>query len=213
MIKQICVSIILIILPIMAYSLTVNEWLTLYKRPCKEVRTNQVCRGRLNQSLAKMKASIVPKMLEESGLPIWLATIGIVESDYNNDAVSSAGAVGALQVMPTLVQTFFTKKIITKGVRIYSGKLKFTETIVETKPTIESSKWLGKDPKINARVAIWLLTDLYDKYKDWELVLQSYNAGEKRIDAHLRGEGKPLAFQTRNYFQQILAIQEIIKGE
>ncbi len=147
-------TLILILMPFTTYGLTVSEWLEKYQRKCSTVAVNQVCKSRLDSALKRMKNSIVPKMLEDAGLPIWLATIGIVESDYNNDAVSSAGEVGDLQVMPTLVQTYFTKKTITKGVSIYSGKLKFTETITETKPTIESCKWLGKDPKIRVRTAL-----------------------------------------------------------
>lgn len=205
------IAVILIVMPLTSYGLTVDEWLVLYKRPCANVKVNQVCRGRLNRSLLRMKNSIVPELLKKNGLPLWLSTIGIVESDYNNDAVSKAGAVGALQVSPYNIQSFFTKKEIKKGVRIYSGKLKFTETIIETKPTIESCRWLGKDPKINAEVAIWLLKDLYGRYKNWRLALLAYNSGQPRIDAYLRGEGKPLTFETLNYYQQLLAIQRYME--
>lgn len=202
-----------LIIPFTAQSetLSVEVWLAKYKRPCAGLNKGMVCQGRLDKALQRMKNSVVPKIFEESGLPLWLSTLGVVESDYNNDAVSSAGAIGVLQVMKHNVQTFYTKKTVTKGVRIYSGKLKFTETITETKPTLESCEWLAKDPKINARVSAWLLNKLYDKYKDWELVLQSYNAGEGRIDRYLDGDKKPLAFQTLNYFNQILAIQRYME--
>lgn len=204
--------IILLLIPSIANGLTVDEWLVKYKRPCKSVATNQVCKGRLDASLQKMKNSVVPELLKNNGLPIWISTLGIVESDYNSEAISKAGAVGVLQVLPINVQKFFTKeRTITTPMRTEAG-IKFVETIIITKPTIKACKELAKNTEINTMVSIWLLKELYDRYGDWKLVLMAYNSGQPRIDKYLKGEGDPLTFETLNYFTQLMAIQKYIEG-
>jgi hypothetical protein len=204
--------IIFLLIPSTTFGLSVDEWLSKYNRPCKSVSQGQVCKERLNSALVRMKNSVVPEIFKRNGLPIWLSTIGIIESEYNKFAVSKAGARGNLQVMPVNVQTYYTKKrIITIPMRTGNG-IKLVETIIETKPTIEACKKLAHDTDINATVAAWLLNRLYQKYNDWTLTLQAYNAGEGRIDNYLKGKGKPLTFETLNYETQISAIQKYIEG-
>ena len=101
---------ILILVPftLNAQSLSVEDWLKKYSRPCKGLKNGIVCRENLDASLDRMRKGIVPKMLKDNGLPIWLATVPIIESDYNNKAVSPAGAVGAWQVMKFNIQLKYT---------------------------------------------------------------------------------------------------------
>ena len=214
MVMNIIKFIILITIPftLNAQSLSVDVWLSKYKRSCKEVAVNMVCKGRLDKSLKKMKESVVPGMLKENGIPLWISTVGIVESDYNNHAVSRSDAVGVFQVLAVNIQKFYTKKHkIMIPLRTVSG-IRMIETIIERRPTIEESKKLGKDPRINLEVAIWIIKQLHRKYKgDWNLILMSYNAGIVRIDAYLKGEGEPLKFETLNYVNQLMAIQKYIE--
>lgn len=202
---------IFLLIPFTTYGLTVSEWVEKYNRPCSKVKTNQVCKGRLTKSLAKMKDSITVKMLKDSGLPLFLATVPIIESDYNDNAVSSAGARGRWQIMPHVMQTLLTTNTLTFRSKIYAGKIKLVEVRVIHIPTIEECKKLAKDPVIATYVAIKLLKELYNKYHNWSDALMAYNAGTKRLNKYLKGDPKPLAFQTRNYFRQVLAIQEYIK--
>jgi len=205
----------IIILMLMAFpaqgqTLSVEDWYQKYSRPCKGLASGMVCRERLDASLKRMVESKAREKLEENGLPAWLATVGVIESGYNNKAVSKAGARGVFQLMMSNVQQYYTRTRYQKAPLSYSGKLKFTETIIETKPTIESCKWLAQDPDINMEVAFWLMRRLYNKYKDWSLALQAYNIGEPALDKHLRGE-RDLPFETRNYFFQLMAIQRYME--
>lgn len=204
--------IIFLLIPFTASGLTVDEWLEKYKRPCDIVKKNQVCKERLDSSLMRMKNSIVPKLLAKNGLPLWIATVGIIESDYNSGAISRAGAIGVFQVLSINCQTYYTKKrTVTIPMRTGAG-LKFAETIIETKPTISACKELLKDVGINIAVASWLLLRLFHRYDDWSLSLMAYNAGPGRIDNWIKGKGKPLTFETLNYYSQLLAIQKYIEG-
>lgn len=204
--------IILMLFPFTVYGLTVDEWLAKYQRPCKSVSANKVCKERLDRSLQKMKNSKVPKILEENNLPLWLATIPIIESDYDNNAISKAGAVGAFQIMPYNIQQFYIRRRNFKmPLKTISG-IKIVNTIIETKPTIEACRELAKDIEINTKIASWLLKRLYQKYNDWHLALMAYNSGDVRVDNYLKGKGPPLKFETENYFQQLMAIQKYIEG-
>jgi len=84
-------------------------------------------------------------------------------------------------------------------------------TIIETKPTISFCKRIGKNPDVSTKVSIWILKRLYSKYGNWRDSLMGYNAGSGRIDNYLKGKGKPLTFETLNYYTQLLAIQEYMK--
>ena len=197
-----------------AHSLTVDEWYKKYTRPCAFVEVNQVCKKKLDEALKRMAKSRVREILTENNIPLWIATITVVESWFKNDAVSSAGAIAEWQLMPRLVQIYYTKIRRIESVPLRSGSgLKFVETIVETKPTIEACKKLAKDIEISTNIAAWLLIKLYRKYGDWELSIKAYNVGEPRLDNYLKGVGKPLPFQTENYFSQLLAIQKYMEGK
>lgn len=202
----------LIPLKIQGAPLSVDDWLSKYKRECSTVSTGHVCKQRLDSALLKMKNSGVYELLVKNNLPGWIATVPVIESEYKSKSISRADARGIWQLMPYNIQTYFTKKrTITIPMRTGSG-LVLVETIIETKPTIEACRELAKDIEISTTVASWLLLRLHQKYNDWELALMAYNAGGPRIDRYLKKEGPPLAFETENYFQQLMAIQKYIEG-
>ena len=111
------------------------------------------------------------------------------ESDFDSGAVSSAGAVGLMQLMP---ETFdwLGESII--GERLDRGMM--------------------YDPETNIRYGICLLYRLYNKYGKWETAFAAYNAGETRVDGWLEsdeysdGDGNlrniPLE-ETRNYVKKV----------
>jgi len=191
---------------------TVDQWLAKYSRSCAAVSENQVCKKRLDKALRRMKDSQVPSLLDEYKLPGWLATVPIVESEGYNDRVSKAGAIGLWQVMPYNIQLYYTKTRTVTVPWAYSGRPKMVKMSVTTKPTMSAAKKLGVDPKISTLVAGWLLIKSYQKYKDWRLTMMSYNAGEPRVDRYIKGKGKPLTFETANYYNQLMAIQKYIEG-
>lgn len=83
------------------------------------------------------------------------------ESDFNSGAVSEAGAVGLMQMMP---DTFTWLTTITKE-NLNSGML--------------------YDPETNIKYGTYYLSYLYHKYGTWDTVYAAYNAGEGNVDEWL----------------------------
>jgi soluble lytic murein transglycosylase-like protein len=113
----------------------------------------RVGRAIFEESLA---ASLDPKLV--------LAVIR-VESGFRARAVSPAGAVGLMQLMP------------------------FTFGEVADRSGLSGADPF--DPVGNVRAGIRYLTELVVAFGDLELALMAYNAGPARIRAHLRAGGVP----------------------
>ena len=92
-----------------------------------------------------------------------------VESDFEKNAVSAAGAVGLMQLLP---ETFAFLR----------------EEILEE----ELSPDAIFDPTVNIRYGTAYLAYLYGIFGDTDTVLAAYNAGEGRVREWLGGEGKDL---------------------
>ena len=99
--------------------------------------------------------------------PHLLAAVIYQESKFKADAVSSSGAVGLMQLLPATAQ----------GIADRTG----------------GSGWHERDlvnPELNVRYGSWYLRHLLDKYKDEELALAAYNAGQANVDRwRKRGAG------------------------
>jgi membrane-bound lytic murein transglycosylase D len=103
---------------------------------------------------------VIAKSLRELGLPQELIAVAFIESGFSTEAVSTAGAVGLWQFMPSTARAY--------GL------------------TVESS--------VDERVSIWRsteaaahhLSDLYQRFRSWELALAAYNLGfdglQNRLD-------------------------------
>jgi membrane-bound lytic murein transglycosylase D len=142
---------------------------------------------------------IVPQMLpvlESHGLPKDLIYLAMIESGFNNRALSIARAAGPWQFMrPT-------------G-RMY--KLTINDFVDER-----------RDPAKATVAAAQYLTNLYAMFGDWHLAAASYNAGEGRVKRALRGlesqdffsasEARRLPNETRNYVPKLIAAMIISKN-
>ncbi len=65
------------------------------------------------------------------------------------------------------------------------------------------------DPELNVRYGSWYLRHLLDKYKDEELALAAYNAGQANVD-RWREEGSGIEFpETRHYVQRVQELKAI----
>jgi soluble lytic murein transglycosylase-like protein len=113
----------------------------------------RIGRAILEESLA---ASLDPNLV--------LAVIR-VESGFRARAVSPAGAIGLMQLMP------FTHREV-------AGR----SDVIAADPF---------DPVGNVRAGVRYLTQLVATFGDVELALMAYNAGPARIRAHLRAGGVP----------------------
>jgi soluble lytic murein transglycosylase-like protein len=83
---------------------------------------------------------------------------GPFDWDYKHNRTSSAGAVGPMQIMPSTAN-YINDKII---------------------PTSE----LKNDIELNVVTSMKLLSRLYDKYENWEIVCGCYNTGKPIINQY-----------------------------
>jgi soluble lytic murein transglycosylase-like protein len=109
----------------------------------------------------------IEKHSKKYGIPIRYALgIAYVESrycgplqwDYKSDVVSSAGALGPMQIMPSTAKWILGKPI--------------------------TSKLLANDIQLNVMISAVLVKKLYDKNKDWMLVFGEYNTGKSIINSY-----------------------------
>ena len=138
----------------------------------------------------KEYSKIVSNYAELYGIPedILYAVIK-TESGFDSSAVSSAGAVGLMQLMP---ETFLWLTNDMTGEHLAEGMI--------------------YDPETNIRYGAYYLSMLYERYGVWETAFAAYNAGPGDVDSWLEDEnyssdGKTLSEipykETRSYVKKI----------
>lgn len=106
------------------------------------------------------------------------------ESNFDNNAKSPAGAMGLMQLIPA------TAKWI-------AGK--FTEIYEENKMY---------DPETNIKYGCFYLNYLYEKFKNFDVVICAYNAGEVAVKKWLDENGNLVEAkidykETKNYYLKV----------
>ncbi len=114
------------------------------------------------------------------------------ESDFKSDAVSSKGAVGLMQIIPSTY-----------------------EWLAEKNSDVDINEKLLYNPETNIKYGVYYLDWLYSKYGDWKIVLAAYNAGHGRVDEWIKdgtftGETEDIPFkETREYVEKVLDAQDV----
>lgn len=136
---------------------------------------------------------IIEKVLDEYGLPIELKYLAVVESALNPVALSRVGACGLWQFM------------------LPTGKMYGLE--------INSLVDERRDPLKSTHAACQYFEDMYEVYKDWNLVLASYNCGPGNVNKAIRRSGGKTDFwdiypylpkETRSYVPLFIAANYIM---
>ena len=115
------------------------------------------------------------------------------ESSFDSSAVSSKGAVGLMQLMPTTFE-WLTKDILREHLSV--GML--------------------YDPETNIKYGTYYLSRLYNRFSDWDTALAAYNGGEGNVsewlaDSRYSSDGKKLIIdniprefkETKNYVKKV----------
>ena len=139
---------------------------------------------------------MITRMLQKEGMPLDLAYMVPVESNFNVRARSNKSAVGLWQFIPSTG-------------RIYGLKI---------------NRWIDerKDPVLATKAAITYLKHLYGIFGDWELAMAAYNTGEGRVKRAINRAKKKgrkhnfwslrLPRETRGYVPSIMAMAVIYKN-
>ena len=112
----------------------------------------------------KTYGEYVTKYAEQYNVPVNLVYAVIrTESGFDPEAMSSAGAVGLMQMMPSTFR-WLTDDML--------GESLADEMLY--------------DPETNVRYGVYYLRRLYDRYGDWTTACAAYNAGSGRVDGWLK---------------------------
>jgi membrane-bound lytic murein transglycosylase D len=162
---------------------TVQRYIGIYSEGEPKIRVQRALE-------ASMKyRGMILEALREFDMPEELVFLPVVESLYNNDDVSSAGAVGLWQFMP-------------KQARAQNLKVNY---FIDER----------KDPVKATRAACTYLKDLYAMFGNWPLALAAYNRGENGLGRDMlfsqaagldeMVERKSVPRETENYVPQFVA--------
>ncbi|MCB2182830.1 MAG: LysM peptidoglycan-binding domain-containing protein [Desulfobulbaceae bacterium] len=117
--------------------------------------------------------------LRNAGLPEDLAYLPMIESGYSLTAYSKAKAAGPWQFIRSTGRAYDL--------------------------TIDSYVDERRDPVKSTRAAIAFLSDLYDRFGDWQLAVAAYNAGGGKINNAIR------RYKTKNFWE--IAQKRYLKNE
>jgi soluble lytic murein transglycosylase len=118
--------------------------------------------------------------------PALLAAVVYVESRFDPNATSAAGAIGLMQLLPDTA----------KGIALRTGGERFVVADL-------------RDPEINVRYGSWYLDHLRETYRDIRLALAAYHAGPGNVD-HWREQGLGIPFpETRKYVDEVERLRDV----
>lgn len=164
----------------------------------KEVDRLLVNRPTIEMALGRSQyfLELYDNIILSYGAPRALRYLPLVESSYKPSSRSRAGAKGIWQFMKGTARLY--------GLRVNN--------------TVDARL----DPTQASDAAIRFLTDLYEEFGDWELVLASYNAGPGRVRRAINASGLAnptfweikhlLPRETRNYVPKFMAAVYVMEN-
>lgn len=169
------------------------------KKPVRDYVSYYMQHPEAVERLTRRASQYLPMITQElaaSGMPMEVALLPFVESAYQADARSSAGAVGLWQFIPETGERFGLSQGEQRDARL--------------------------DPEASTKAAIAYLKKLHEMFdKDWLLALAAYNAGEGRVANAVKSKlasGQRANFwnidlprETKEYVPRLLAYRELIK--
>jgi soluble lytic murein transglycosylase len=137
-------------------------------------------------------SDLIKKYSLESGVdPNLVAAMIWNESHFNEKAVSSAGALGLMQIMPQ------TAKGIAK--EFNEDSQFFAEKLFE--------------PETNIRYGTWYLAHYINKYQDVTLALIAYNSGYTLADKYAKSRNRTdINKETLSYLENVWRVKEIYES-
>ncbi len=118
--------------------------------------------------------------------PALLAAVIYVESKFDADARSDAGAVGLMQLLPDTA----------RGIALRTGGARFVVSDLT-------------NPEINVRYGAWYLRHLLSRYGNEQTALAAYHAGQANVD-RWRADGVGIQFpQTRYYVDRVERVKKV----
>ncbi len=144
---------------------------------------------------ARRHLPLIKRVFAAHGIPPGLAYMALIESGFQTDPVSRAGAVGLWQFMPQTARTY--------GLKVGPG---VDERLDPAKSTYAAARYLR---------------DLYRRFKDWPLAVAAYNCGEGTVEALIRRTGRKTYWQlfrvlpaeTREFVAAVMAAGVVGTGD
>lgn len=160
----------------------------------KQIKLLLANRAEFNRILSQAAPYIyfIYTQTQAKGLPAELALIPFIESEFNANDRSKAGATGLWQLMPKTAQEL--------GVQVKPGYDGRRDVIASTKAALAYFKDLGRMFKGN-----------------WDLAIGAYNCGQGRIMAAMKKAGSDSFWnlnvpkETQAYVPKLLAVAAIVK--
>jgi soluble lytic murein transglycosylase len=118
--------------------------------------------------------------------PALLAAVVYVESGFDPNARSEAGALGLMQLLPDTA----------KGIALRTGGDLFVVADL-------------RDPELNVRYGSWYLDHLGARYGDTRLALAAYHAGQGNVDDWIRDETGIAFAETRDYIGEVMRMRNV----
>jgi soluble lytic murein transglycosylase len=118
--------------------------------------------------------------------PALLASVVYVESRFNPNAHSDAGAIGLMQLLPETAE----------GIALRTGGTRFVADDL-------------RDPDLNIRYGAWYLDHLIERYGSVGTALAAYQAGQGNVDRWLASSTGIRFPETRAYVSEVERLRRI----